>query len=150
MSAINRPTNPCKNPACGNTLFVAEYDRIDNKWQAVWQCTNCCWIQPRQQRNRLSNERRAFKLYLALRDAWKSTDEALDALIETGTPSGCLLVHGSFMNYHMRQLSASKKKLSNWEVKYHAAKAKEELERAQEFVKAKQEASCATPISANL
>lgn len=138
MSAINRAKNPCKNPACGNTLFVADYDTVDGKFQATWSCTNCTWLQARQQRNRMTNERRAFKLYLGLRDAWKSTDEALDALVAAGTPSGCLLVHGSVLNYHLTQLSASKKKLSNWEVKYHVAKAAEALVKAKEFVQSKQ------------
>jgi hypothetical protein len=139
MSAINRTKNPCKNPACGNTLFVADYAYdAANKFVPVWHCTNCGTNQPRQQRMRPTNARRAHQAYFAIVDAWKKTDTALTALVEAGVPSGCLLVHGSMMNYHLRQLMEIKKP-TNWDLRYHAAKAKEELARAKDFVASKQE-----------
>ena len=140
MSATNRPTSPCKNPACGNTLFVADYGYGENnKFVPVWCCTNCTWTQPRQPRNRLTNERRALNLYFVIIAEWKNTDAALTALVDAGTPSGCLLVYGSMMNFHLRKLMDIKKP-TNWDVRYHSSEARKELARAKEFVKSKLEA----------
>ena len=73
---------------------------------------------------------------MSLREQWKVTDEALDKLVESGVPNGCLLVYSSAFNYHLSKLSGAPK-LSNFDVRYHAAKAKEDLIKAQEFVKSK-------------
>lgn len=141
MASINRPNNPCKNTACGNTLFVSGYDDIDGKFSPSWQCTNCTWIQPRQLRHRRTNKIRAFDVYLAIRKEWEETDKQLDALCAIDNPNripnGAIMVHGSLFNYHLGRLSGSLK-LSNWSIKYHASEARKALEQAKEFVKSKE------------
>ncbi|SRR6266436_5049105 len=140
MVSVNRPTNPCKNPDCGNTLFLAEQDYKDGKFSPVWHCTNCSWNQPRQTRNRRTNYRRALDLYFIIRKEWEETDKALDVLIAQDNPnripSGCLLVHSSLFNHHLSKLSGSEK-LSNWAVRYHVGESRKELEQAKEFVRSK-------------
>lgn len=64
---------------------------------------------------------------------WKPVDEQLRALVDAGTPSGCLLVHSSTFNWHMEQLR-SKDKPTNSDIGYHSAHAREDLERAKAFV----------------
>ena len=134
MAAIHRPKNFCKNPACGNTLFVADYDYLEGEFKSVWKCTNCNWVQNRQQRNRKTNSQRAFDLYLVIRKEWKEIDDQLFVLVDSGTPSGCLLVHSSLNNWHLGKLSGTEK-LSNFDVRYHASQARKELEKAKDFVK---------------
>jgi hypothetical protein len=74
---------------------------------------------------------------------WKETETALHALVDAGIPNGCLLVHGVTFNWHLDALrgmhmKAGQKKLSNWDVRYHSARAREDLERAKKFVQEKQ------------
>jgi hypothetical protein len=147
VSAINRPTKPCSNPACGNTLYTATYafDADVNNPRPVWECTCCLQQTPRQSRNRRSNNLRALDLIADIQAEWEDTEKALQVLVDSGTPSGCLLVHGRAFNYHLDSLRGihmkpGQKKLSNWDIRYHAAQAREDLKRAKQFVQEKQSA----------
>lgn len=136
--AINRPTRPCKNPHCGNTLYTKDYERVDGVMTRVWRCTNCNYFELRSNRNRRTNLMRAIDLRDQLKNAWQETDGALALMVDLGHPSGCELVYSSTFNYHMDVLLGLKlekgKKLSNFDVQYHAAQAKQDLERAKVFV----------------
>lgn len=135
MSSVSRPTNPCKNPACGNTLFTAEYSYDGGaESKQVWKCTNCTWTQPRTSRNKKNNRARAHEAWRLLREAWNQTNDVLDEIVKCGHPSGCLLVHSSTFNYHMDKLLMTEKP-SNFDIKYHATSAQSDLDRAKEFVK---------------
>jgi hypothetical protein len=140
MSAVNRPGSPCPNEHCGNTLYVADYARnAEDKLVPVWQCTNCMREYPRATRNRPTNERRAHLAWQEIRDAWEETDSQLHTLIDAGQPNGCLLVYGRTFNYHLDKLfggTDGKNKWTNWGVKYHTQAAREDLEKAKQFVHA--------------
>jgi hypothetical protein len=56
--------------------------------------------------------------------------------------SGVLLVHTSTFNWHLRQL-CEKETPSNFDIKYHAAKAAEELVKAKQFVAEKEQQNVA-------
>lgn len=135
-----RRSVPCGNKPgdmalpCGSTLYEYTWDFSVSPAKPVWQCTNCCKQTPRVQHHRRSNRSRAFAEWGNLNTAWKETDAALWALVEAKVvASGALLVHSSTWNYHMKQLVENNKP-SNFDVKYHAAKAAEELEKAKQFV----------------
>lgn len=141
MASVNRPNSPCKNPHCGNTLFRRdicfesgnEETGEGRKWAHVWRCTNCSWTQPRQTRSRRTLRAMALDTYCDLKAAWKETDEALDDLVEAGTPSGCLLVHSSTFDYHMGKLLTLDKP-RRFDVQYHSESARKNLEKAKGFV----------------
>src|ERR1700687_572215 len=109
MASVNRPNNPCKNPHCGNTLFIRDYEFDYSvepvKSARIWKCTNCTWTQARETRNRRTNKTRAFDLYLTIRKEWEEIDKALDTLCATDNPNrisnGAIMVHSSLFNYHL-------------------------------------------------
>lgn len=136
---VSRKTCPCTNEHCGNTLYTPtyEYDAEDKSYP-VWCCTNCQQTYPRHSRKRLSNRARAIKNWQAIEDSWKETDARLHALVDAGTPSGCLLVYGRAFNFNMNKLLLGTKGNGNWDtwgVAYHTNAARHDLERAKEFVR---------------
>jgi hypothetical protein len=139
--AINRLKNPCQNPHCGNTLFVADIDTRPNmKYNRVWRCTNCTWTQPRVVRYRPTNEQKAFRLWSKMMEEWNPTNQAIRDLVASGTPNGCMMVHMSTFNHHMDKLLVMKQP-SNFDVAYHLSEAKKDLEAAKAFVESKKAAS---------
>ena len=117
---------------CGNDLYEATYD--DAVVSKVWRCGNCAAETPRRSIHRPTNHLRAIHGYLAIRKAWEPVDEALNALVTAGkAQGGALLVHSSTFNYHLRELSVVEKP-SNFQVRYHLAQAKADMERAQAFI----------------
>jgi hypothetical protein len=117
---------------CGNNLYEAGYDEaVVNK---VWRCSNCERETPRKTCHRSTNHLRAIKSYLALREAWKPVDAALDALVSAGlAQGGALLVHSSVFNYHLKQL-VDFEKPSNFAVKYHTTQAQADMAKAKAFI----------------
>lgn len=144
---VARKKHPCPNEHCGNTLYASTYEYSpvsketphETKFSPVWRCTNCQRTYPRHMRNRPTNQARAMANWNAIRDAWKETDARLHKLIEEGTPSGCLLVHGRSFDHHLNALlmgEGKPAKWSTWHVKYHTQEAWANLERAKQFVNA--------------
>ena len=115
---------------CGNTLYEKTWNDDDKR---VWHCTNCGAETPRRMVHRRTNKAIGLAKYLKLKEAWKTTDEALKSLVDSGTPSGCLLVHTSTYNYNLGKLLGGKK-LSRFDLSYHATEAKKDLEKAKQFV----------------
>ena len=133
MDTVIRRTVDCP---CGNNLYTKE---VNDALQPVWRCGNCFAETPRKRVSRRTNKHRALRSYLAIREAWKATDEALDLLAKAGhIKGGAVLVHSSMFNWHLKQL-VDKHKLSNFEVRYHTANAKLELAKAQAFVQEAQD-----------
>jgi hypothetical protein len=124
---------------CGNTLYEKTYGYRGGVLVPVWKCTNCGTETPRHGRNRRTNRGKARDAYRAIKAEWADTDAALDALVKAGTPSGCLLVYSSTFNHHMDKLLTLDTP-SNFDVQYHPAEARKDLQRAKEFVAQKQEA----------
>lgn len=108
----------------------------------MWHCINCGSNYNCQTRHRLTNRSRALAFWTAIRNDWKETDVQLDLLVKAGQPSGCQLVHSSVFNWHLEKLilndNGMGKKLTTWDIKYHASEARKDLERAKEFVRSKQ------------
>ncbi len=131
---------------CSNTLYEATYTReavptpgigISNTQTSVsrpiWKCTNCRAETPRHSRKRRSNKSRAHDAWRTIRAEWQETNDALDAIVKAGAPSGRLLVHSSTFNHHLDKLLLLEKP-SNFDVQYHTAEARKDLERAKQFV----------------
>lgn len=111
-------------------MFEATYDGESR----VWTCDNCGVKTPRITRSRPTNRRKAIDGYLALRAEWKTTDDALTALVNSGqAASGAHLVHSSTFDWHLQRL-VDLDKPTNFEVRYHLAQAKANLIKAQAFV----------------
>lgn len=144
MASINRPTKPCTNSACGNTLYTKALEYVERdgvrKLEYVFQCTNCWHFEVIKHHPRRTNKRRALDFHSVLKAAWKQTDEDLRLLCAPETPNriptGCLLVHSSTFNHHMENLIGigSKEKLSTFEVRYHNREAGYALQNAKTFV----------------
>lgn len=118
---------------CGNTIYERTYAYTGEESKPVWKCTNCRAETPRVGRNRRTNKGKAMDAYRAIKAEWKSTDEALDALVKAGSPSGCLLAYSSTFNHHMGRLLVMDTP-GNFDVKYHPAEARKDLEKAKQFV----------------
>ncbi len=141
MAAINRPTKPCLNPHCGNTLFKKDYQYVQRNgervFEEVFQCTNCTWYQTIKRHPRRTNAMRALAMYQAFKKAWEQVDADLHELCSGDNPNripnGCLLVHGSAFNHHLDELLCGSK-LTNFQVQYHNREAAKDLEEAKAFV----------------
>lgn len=141
MSDTTTRTVICPNEHCGGTIYEATYAfdaNIENP-TPIWRCCNCNRETPRLSRNRKSNGQKRWDVVDEIRKEWSTIDEALRKLVDAGAPSGCLLVHTSTFNWHLEQLTA-KSKPSNRDLQYHSAKAREDMEKARQFVQSKQEA----------
>ena len=128
----------CPNEHCGNTVYEADLD-VDYTtdpitFRPIWRCMNCLRETPRTTRHRPTNRALALQAWRELKDAWKTTDDALDALVASGkVKSGAILVHGSVFNYHMTQLNGQDKP-STFDLRYGIHNAKLDLEKAKAFV----------------
>lgn len=112
----------------------ADYSNDDITWTAIWTCNNCGNETPRITRNRATNKARALNAFDDIKRKWEGADEALRILEASGRiMGGALLVYCSSFNYHLDKLLMSKK-LSNWDLKYHAERALEDLAKAQEYI----------------
>ena len=125
--------------SCGGDVFSRTWNFVTADSEPIWRCENCGAESPRKKVSRRTNHHRAIDAYLAIREDWKAIDDALTALVNDGkAASGSLLVHSSVFNYHLKQLT-DKETPSNWDVRYHAEQAREDLRKAVEFVKDKKE-----------
>jgi hypothetical protein len=129
----------CPNERCGNTVYERTFDYIDGKFVAVWKCGNCMRVTKRTTHRRVTNRDRAMKAWSAIKAEWKPTDAALDAIVKAGAPSGCLLVYSSTWNHHLTKLLETEKP-SHFDVSYHSAQARLDLEKARAFVTEKEKA----------
>ncbi len=124
----------CSNPHCGCTLYYPEYESD----KPVWKCANCPSVYPR----RIVYRRKPLHLGTlrrrALLELWEPINTALDTAVKAGKcKSGALLVYSSTFNYHMdalMEIGLNGKKLTYWDVRYHAAEARKDLEKAKQFV----------------
>jgi hypothetical protein len=146
MGSTSRPTVICPgydhdkgggHVDCGNTLYEATYSYASGKPLPVWKCTNCNVETARHTRHRPTNRARAMDAWKQLKAEWKDTDAALAAIVEAGSPSGCLLAHGSTWNWQLDKLLDSKNKLSLRDIRYHTTQGRADLERAKAFVESK-------------
>lgn len=134
-----RPTVPCSNEHCGGTIYEPTYawtgDAHDPK--GIWRCCNCGRETPRiSRKGRKTLSLKRWDLISAIRKEWSETDDALHRLVDAGLPSGCLLVHGCVFNWHLDRLT-EKRKPTRRDLAYHGSQAREDLERAKEFVQSK-------------
>jgi len=120
---------------CGGDIYTRT---LDNACVRVWRCENCGQYTPRKTVSRRTNHHRAIAAYLTLREAWKATDDALNALVTAGhAAGGAVLVHSSTFNWHLKQL-VDKTRPTNFDVAYHREQAQADLARAKQFVIDKQ------------
>lgn len=129
----------CPNERCGNTVYERTYDWDNGGLEApVWKCCNCHRLTPRISRRRHSNRMRAMNAWKALIDEWKPIGDQLFEYYANGTMTyGTYWLASPHDNYHMRQLMDVEKP-SNFDVKYHTAEARKDLEKAKELLKTKQ------------
>jgi len=143
---VNRPTVPCKgydrqewHVDCGNTLYTADYSSEDaanglETLRPIWRCTNCGTETPMQSRKRQTLSMKRYDVLDTLKSEWAETDAKLKALIDAGkAKGGALLVHGFTFNYNVEALR-NRQKPTRWELRYHASRARKDLEQAKKFV----------------
>lgn len=120
---------------CGGDIFERG---LNNSLAPVWRCENCGRETPRTRPHRKTNYHRAIEAAKAIREAWEPVDDALSRLVTAGkAQGGAFMVHGSSFNYHLNWLMDNPQP-SNFEVRYHAERAKEDLAKAQAFTKEKE------------
>lgn len=133
----------CSNEHCGGTVYEKTYSHDEaGKSFPAWECQNCLRITPRKRTYRMSNHQRAVGLWRSLKDEWKPTDEALKSLIDQDiVRNGAMLVYGSCFNNHLDFLLLEETP-SNFDVRYHAGQAREQLAKARVFVAEEKEKAC--------
>lgn len=133
----------CPNEHCGGTVYEKDYSRNDGgKLVPVWKCTNCLRETPLTSPHRRTNHQKAVEAWRRLQDAWKPVNESLLALVDAKTvKSGAYMVYSSSYNYHMDKLLLNEHP-TNFDVRYHIEKAKDDFAKAQAFVAEEKEKSC--------
>lgn len=124
--------------SCGGDIFERTVDISGPALVQVWRCCNCNAETPRRRGNTPTTARRAVDAYLRIRAAWQPVEDALDALVAAGAPSGCLLAHSAVFNYALRRLSSDGETLKSRDIPILVGMAQADLQRAAAFVAERQ------------